>query len=188
MKKLLIFSALCLFVVIADAQGTFTKRHGFRAMGTLTPGVFTSNASTALYFSGNWDYYFNEHISMTGEGHVFLSNLTGNSNITSYHSVLWGMNYHFLENTQLDPFIGMQPGFGFVNGLRIFGNTPNAFETVPLITFSAGTNFYVGSIFHFFVNVRYLQGQSLSATDYKLSLSEFRFMGGLGWNLGVKNK
>jgi hypothetical protein len=125
---------------------------------------------------------------MNGEGHYFLANLTGNTSITSYHSVLWGMNYHFLEHNQLDPFVGMEPGFGFVDGTRLIGSKPNAFETIPLITFTAGTNFYVGSIFHFFIKVRYLQGQSLSATDYHLSLSEFRFMGGLGWNLGVKNK
>jgi len=186
--RLILFSILLFGLHINAQEKIFTKTNGFRAMGTLCPGVFTSNGATSLYFSGDWDYYFNEHFSMNGEGHYFLANLTGNTSITSYHSLLWGMNYHFLIFNQLDPFVGMEPGFGFVDGTRLFGSKPNAFETIPLITFTVGTNFYVGSIFHFFIKARYLQGQSLSATDYHLSLSEFRFMGGLGWNLGVKNK
>lgn len=188
MKKLLIVVFCQLVYFSTFSQGAFSKSHGFRAMGTLAPGVFTGNGATSIYFAGDWDYYFNEHISMNGEGQYFLSNLTGSNSFNSYHALLWGMNYHFTQNNQLDPFIGMEPGIGFVDGNRILGAKARKFEMVPLITFSAGTNFYVGSIFHFFVKVRYLQGQSLSATDYHLSLSEFRFMAGLGLNIGIKRR
>lgn len=186
-KHLIVFFSLLVYFS-ANSQGTFSKTHGFRWMGTFAPGVFTANGATSIYFAGDWDYYFNEHISMNGEGQYFLAKLSGNSSINSYHALLWGMNYHFTHNKQLDPFFGMEPGLGFVDGVRLLGSKPWRFETVPLITFSAGTNFYVGSIFHFFVKVRYLQGQSLSATDYHLSLSEFRFMAGLGLNLGIKKR
>jgi hypothetical protein len=187
MKKLLLLFSLWLLGCFLQAQDSFTKTHGLRAMGTLAPGFFTSGA-TAVYFAGDFDYYLNERISVNGEGHYFLSDLHGNPQIINYHALLAGVNYHFTESKQFDPFIGMQPGLGLVEGVRLIGMSPSRFEAVPLLSFCAGTNFYVGSIFHFFVKVRYLQGHSLSATDYKVPLGEFRLMAGLGFNVGVRDK
>ncbi|HOY48092.1 MAG TPA: hypothetical protein PK281_01750, partial [Flavobacteriales bacterium] len=70
--RLILFSILLFGLHINAQEKIFTKTNGFRAMGTLCPGVFTSNGATSLYFSGDWDYYFNEHFSMNGEGHYFL--------------------------------------------------------------------------------------------------------------------
>ena len=187
MKKLLLVSSFWLLGYVLQAQDTFTKTHGLRAMGTLAPGFFTSGAS-AVYFAGEFDYYLNERISVNGEGHYFLSDVHGNPQIINYHSLLAGVNYHLTENSPFDPFVGMQPGLGLVEGVRLIGTSSSRFEAVPLLSFCAGTNYYVGSIFHFFVKVRYLQGQSLSATDYKVPLGEFRLIAGLGFNVGVRDK
>jgi len=50
----------------------------------------------------------------------------------------------------------------------------------------AGMNYYVGSIFNFFVHLLYLQSQSLEHLPVKMPLSKIRLMAGLGFNFGVK--
>lgn len=184
MKAIVIGIVLSLICMSTLTQAQISKRHGLRTMGTLSPGYMVGLKEGVVSLSGSWSYYLNEHISVHGEGSYLLSNLTGTM-VGKNHSLLGGLNYHINKNSRFDPFVGMQPGIGFFTR---HGNELNTYksEIVQLISFVAGMNYYVGSIFNFFVHFRYLQGQSLSYLPVRVPLSEIRLMAGLGFNLGVK--
>ena len=185
MRKTTFLAAMLILVISSNAQTEFNKRHGVRLMGTLSPGYMLGLKEAVVSLSGSWSYYLSEHVSVHGEGSYFLTSLNDFSRVSSNHSLLGGLNYHFKANTRFDPFLGMQPGAGFFTregGKLVQYKT----EVVPVISFVAGMNYYVGSIFNFFVHLLYLQSQSLEHLPVKMPLSEIRLMAGLGFNFGVK--
>jgi hypothetical protein len=185
MRKYIFLAVLLILARSSHAQTEFSKRHGVRFMATLSPGYMFGLNEGVVSLSGSWNYYISEHISVHGEGGYFLSSLEDKSRVRTNHSLIGGLNYHFKANKRFDPFIGMQPGAGFFtpeSGLFVQYKT----EVVPIISFIGGMNYYVGSIFNFFVHLRYMQGQSLSYLPLRMPLSEIRIMAGLGFNFGVK--
>jgi hypothetical protein len=65
----------------------------------------------------------------------------------------------------------------------IIKNTP--YTPVPLASASIGCNYYVGSIFHFFVKVQGVVGQVTSTLPTTQRLDELKFTGGLAFNLRI---
>lgn len=166
----------------------FSKEHGVRSMATFSPGVLLSQKSGVVSLSGNFNYYLQEQISFQGEGSYFLANLDKSEFITKNHQLFGGFSYHFLSQKRTDLFLGLHPGVSFFQSATV---APTDFiilsklEVIPLISFSGGLNYYVGSIFHFLLHIRYVQGQAFTS-GIRTPLSELRFMAGLGFNLGVK--
>ncbi len=101
------------------------------------------------------------------------------------HALFWGANYHFLKPGRWDPYIGFTPGLGLVRAAYQNGGevslTP--FSVVPLAGMTVGCNYYVGSIFHFFIRVEGVVGQMFSTLPAPKRLDELKFMGGLAFNL-----
>jgi hypothetical protein len=100
------------------------------------------------------------------------------------HSVFFGANYHFIKSNH-DFYLGIQPGVAYTQVKMLRGMDEQYASTNPLFSSVVGYNFYVNSIFHFFVQTRLILGEHLT-NDVK-SLNEMRFSAGLGFNLNAKH-
>ncbi len=157
-------------------------------MATFSPGYMFGMSEAVTSLSGDFEFYLSERISIQGEGSVFLTSFTSNTRVSENNQLFGGLNYHFTENKKADVFLGMQPGVSFFSAQSLKGE-PEIYrkpETIPLLSLSGGINYYVGSIFHFFLHARYIQGQAIQNPQSRYSINEIRFLAGLGLNLGVK--
>ncbi|MEX1188713.1 MAG: hypothetical protein WED33_05600 [Bacteroidia bacterium] len=157
-------------------------------MATFSPGYMFGLKEAVTSLSGDIEYYLSEKVSIDGEGSIFLSSITSDGRVSENNQLFGGLNYHFTENKKADVFLGMQPGVAFFDAKSLKGETEiyRKPEIIPLISFSGGVNYYVGSIFHFFIHMRYIQGEARQIPQAQYSLNEIRLLAGLGFNLGVK--
>jgi hypothetical protein len=172
---------------------SFDRTHMIAASATFSPGIFLHNGISSNYLHGFLEYFPESNVSLKGEGYVFLPPSSGKYHPLDQNStLLFGGLYHFTKNGAFDPYLGLQPGLAFVtsypNGIDypIFVSI-QAREVVPLITVSAGINYYVNRYFHFFGSIRYLYGQGAQSVAYFTQLSELRLSFGLGFNLAKKS-
>jgi hypothetical protein len=177
---------LFVFIGFSSYSQVIDKTHALRLMGTIAPGYLLNKNYGTVYLSSSVDYYLNEKVSIYGAADWYLESLPANKPLRTNHSIFAGINYHFKEKAKFDPFIGFQPGVSYVK-LRNSNNVSNI-EIVPIGSIMAGVNYYVGSIFNFFVHLRLLNGRAVERLGGPYSLSEIRFMAGLGFNFGVKSK
>lgn len=192
MKRLVVLLVMT-FPLCLVAQSGWKKAGGFRAMGTFSPTWMPVNGNVYYGFSGNWNYYLSEHISIQGEGTYFLNTLqTARHGLKSLHKLNGGLSWHFLSKRAFDPFVGLHPGVGFLTHYRGTNLIQVALmpenDVVPMISISGGANYYVGSVFHFFVHLRYSSARSYAAQSGLENLSELQLSLGLGLNFGVKNE
>ena len=162
-------------------------------MGTFSPVWMPANGNVYYGFSGNWNYYLGEHVSIQGEGTYFLNTLQPSRNgLGSLHKLQGGLSWHFLSKNAFDPFIGLHPGVGILtyyrntNLIQVASMPEN--DIVPMVSIAGGANYYVGSIFHFFLHLRYSNGRTYAAQSGLQNLSEIQLSLGLGLNFGVKNE
>ena len=101
------------------------------------------------------------------EGAIWISFATAAQGATGprvNEALFWGAEYHFLKPSRWDPFVSFTPGVGLVRVGYYEGGelklTP--YTAVPLGSLSVGCNYYVGSIFHFFLKVQGVVGQVTS--------------------------
>jgi hypothetical protein len=191
MRRCLVF--WCLLPFVLNAQQSFKKSGGLRAMATFAPVWMPFNENVYYNLNGNFNFYLSENLSIQGEGSYFLNTLkAARHGLLSQHKLLGGLTYHFLANKPFDPFLGFHPGVGVLrfskpSNLIQVANPPES-DVVPLLSVSGGANYYVGSIFHFFAHLRYAAGRSHAAYGALENLSELQLSVGLGLNLGVKVK
>jgi hypothetical protein len=85
----------------------------------------------------------------------------------------------------------LSPGIGYVNAHAVCkgGCIPEYTEPhwgfAPLISGVIGCNYYVGSIFNFFVKARFVGGHFKGDVPEFQQLNEIKLTAGLGWNLRV---
>jgi hypothetical protein len=181
--------AFVLMGIAAQAQdnNTFVKKYLLRTQGNLSVGYMVKQKTVPAYIGGDFDYFVDERVSWYGEGSFFV---TGTSDEVGYkikhnHAILSGVNIHLTKEKRFDPYIGINPGimisqFGSTN--MIIGPQYTKVGVSPVFSAAVGINYYVGSIFNFFVRARYIQGQFFANSMERIPLSEFRFSAGLGWN------
>lgn len=189
MDKRLVMLALVLMGLAAQAQdnNTFVKKYLLRTQGNLSVGYMLKQKTVPAYIGGDFDYFIDERVSWYGEGSFFV---TGTSDEIGYkikhnHAILSGVNIHLTKEKRFDPYIGINPGimisqFGSTD--MIIGPQYTKVGVSPVFSAAVGINYYVGSIFNFFVRARYIQGQFFANSMERIPLSEFRFSAGLGWN------
>ncbi len=189
MDKRLVMLALVLMGLAAQAQdnNAFVKKYLLRTQGNLSVGYMVKQKTVPAYIGGDFDYFIDERVSWYGEGSFFV---TGTSDEVGYkikhnHAILSGVNIHLTANKRFDPYIGINPGimisqFGSTN--IIIGPQYTKVGVSPVFSAAVGINYYVGSIFNFFVRARYIQGRFFANSMERIPLSEFRFSAGLGWN------
>ncbi|UPT68329.1 MAG: hypothetical protein M0D57_06745 [Sphingobacteriales bacterium JAD_PAG50586_3] len=197
-KKLIVLLFVLIQGIAANAQddNTFVKKHILRTQGNLSLGYMVKQKTVPAYIGGDFDFFFDEKVSFYGEGSFFVTNTSDEASvgykIKHNHAILSGINIHFTKQKRFDPYIGINPGimlsqFGPMGDINIgLYNPPFTQNTKlgvsPVFSTAVGANYYVGSIFNFFVRVRYIQGQFFGTSMERIPLSEFRFSAGLGWN------
>lgn len=202
MEKLKLFIISLLITSGIYAQDARVIREGLiKTYATLSPGVPLKQSSrhNPYYLHGNLEYYAEKNVSLVGDIYLDLkasskannreitaSNWGLESPIRSYLSLFFGANYHW-TGKRGDFYIGVQPGIAQV-GLKSYYNPyqiqGNYVTIRPLASLSAGYNYFVSPFFHFFIQSRFVSGKLQSYRIFQ-PLTEFRFSGGLGFNLNT---
>lgn len=151
-----------------------------------TPSIIFQESLNLFYINGALTFYPTPKVSFRGDAAFSFREFNNEGNIDiRYHSVFFGACYHFTENGAFDPFVGIQPGFSFLErsytSILPFENIIQ--EYIPNASVIAGLNFYVNRYFSLFANVRYVYGQPMRNTTVGSGLHEIRFAFGLGINL-----
>lgn len=192
MEKIIPFLAgwMCMlfFPILNFGQTDEIIRPGLiRATATLSPSYMFGNKQTFFYLHGNLEGYLTNSISAVGEGYAYLGNQSSDlSQIAYNHSLFFGISKH-LVSKQHDAYIGIQPGISFTK-MDAENNQLNTSRlgVNPLVSAVLGYNFYVNSVFHFFMQTRIIGGQHVY--DKAQNLAEFRFSAGLGFHLQTIRK
>lgn len=184
--KRLIFLPL-LFVIFNSWAQTIPfaqVRTGFiRAQGNLAGGYLFAQKNYSAYITGDVDVYLSERISVTGE--AWYSFATSGAVLRHNHSIYGGFNCHLTKHGVWDPYVGFSPGVALV-AVRYdsegTGRT-SPITPAPMLGVTAGCNWYVGSIFHLFLKIRWTNGQMMGDAPFRTPLHELKITGGLGFNL-----
>ncbi len=170
-----------------QAQKIWEERTGCAiAQGDLAPGYLFAQKTVSAYLDGDAALFLDNNFAV--EGALWCSFATaaaGPTGIKRNEALFWGAEYHFLKPSRWDPFVSFTPGVGLVQVAYaeegVIKNTP--YTPVPLASAAFGCNYYVGSIFHFFVKVQGVVGQVSSTLPKTQRLDELKFTGGLAFNL-----
>ena len=187
-NKLILAAAITLVCLSSQAQKIWENRTGCAiAQGDLAPGYLFAQKTVTAYVDGDAAIFFENRFAAEGALWVsFATAASGPTGVKVNDAMFWGAEYHFLKPSRWDPFISLTPGVGLVsvayrNGEGVVMRTP--YELAPLGSASIGCNYYVGSIFHFFVKVQGVFGQVTSVMPTSSRLDELKFTGGVAFNL-----
>ncbi|MCX7745090.1 MAG: hypothetical protein N2167_11050 [Flavobacteriales bacterium] len=187
-KKISVFIILCLMSLKGITQEDAIERTGmFRGQANLAGSYIMPFKQFGTFITGDFNYYLNPQVSITGEGWYMLP-VTEKQLFTAHHNLLGGITWHLSKNTRWDPYLAFTPGISFTAQRDTTeGNnriTPVALS--PALTLAVGCNYYAGSIFHFFVKIRYLYTNLIAQELPSSTLHEIRITAGLGFNFRKK--
>ena len=183
------FLSICLFSLGQETTESTIRPGLLRAQGTISFGSFSDLDQGGLYLHGNLEYYVNPNLSARGDIYYYLKP-NNESVLEVNHQLFSGAAYHFSTHSNFDPYIGLQPGLAVAqvsNTILIAGNKNPLPTASPLISGIFGFNYFAGKWFHLFADARYVFGDHQSNIG-TLSLNEFRFSFGLGFNIQTKKK
>jgi len=167
-----------------DAQDSLTIRPGLlSAQLTISPSHMFCDNQTYIYLHGAFEGYLSKKVSVTGEVYYNVAGSSGNNTFDYNHSLFFGTSYHFTKDDN-DLYIGVQPGISLTKINAKANNIASSdFGIDPLVSAVVGYNYFAGSIFHFFLQSRYVMGDH----NYNVhkSLSEIRLSAGLGFNINT---
>lgn len=185
--RVVLLLVLCGIIQQAAAQKIWEVRKGcIRMQGNVAPGYLFSQKYLAAYVAGDMDLFLDDRTAFTGAVWVSFSTAKKNAEgLLANHSVFGGVNYHFLKPGRFDPYVGLTPGMALVQ--TAYRNSEgvlqkSAFSAAPLISLSAGCNYYVGLFFHFFLKAQGVVGQTFGNAPMPSRLDELKVTAGLGWN------
>lgn len=196
-KKTLLIFVLCAGSIQLQAQESpeqkplpFDRTGTLRAQANLAGGYLFQQKDYAAYITGDFDLYVSQRVSITGEGWYSFALTSNQEGLQKNHALYTGFSYHLLRHKHWDPYVGFSPGAGFVS-VSYAGDgrrTETNIMVTPLASFTAGCNWYVGSIFHFFLKLRFTSGQVMGDMPEPVRLEELKITGGLGWNIRCWNR
>lgn len=174
-----------------DASQQIERHQMWSANASFTPSYMFRQNTVQYYLQGSLSYFVRPQISIQGDAAFSFRQNNQQSFIPlKYHSGFLGACYHFTKNGNLDPYVGFQSGFSYLERTysTIIGNpwTITFAEIIPNVSLLGGFNFYVNRYFNIFVNLRYVYGQPSKSIQSKDGLHEIRFAFGLGFNLGKR--
>lgn len=196
MKKIIIIILLLPFIASAQDNNRVIRKGLLGGKGTLAFGIPTDYKGSNMYVSGNIQYYVEDNISYRGEVWFFLDS-DGDKNLFRQNSTLFtNFNYHIKTKNNIDPYIGIGPGFSWTqlkepeSILLIADNNtpiPSYSATIsPVASLTVGVNYYT-KFAHLFIEAKYVQGVHLSDIS-GASLNEIRIAFGFGWNFNTIKK
>lgn len=172
----------------AFAQPIVEQRKGnIRSQGNIAATYLFEQKTFVPYLTGDMDLFFDNHVALAGSVWVSLPIGKIKSGLKQNHAIFGGVNYHPLKKGRWDPFIGLTPGIGLVQAENKNGDlvTRTRLSPVPLVSASVGCNYYIGSIFNFFVKAQGVSGQFFKLKHQANRLDDLRFTAGLGWNFRI---
>ena len=178
--------AICLFFQ-SPAQKIWEERRGcISVQGNLAPGYMFAPKMLTAYVDGDMEIFLQDRFAFTGALWVsFATTDKSHPGVRVNEALFTGGNYHFLKPKRFDPFVGFTPGIGLVRASYRVGEnmvmTP--YSLTPLAGLTVGFNYYVGSVFHFFVKTEVVVGEVFSTLPTPQRLDEIKFMAGLGYNI-----
>lgn len=181
--------ALILGLVIisnVQSQSIIEDRTGFvNSQGNIAAGYLFVQKQPAAYIIGESEIFVKNQIALTGSAWFFVPVSRKPTGLKANHTFTWGFNYHFLKKGRFDPYVGLTPGISIV---RVAYNTADGelkkapFGVAPLFSAAVGFNYYVGSIFHFFLKAQGVSGEFSGGAPNRTPLHEIKLTAGLGWN------
>lgn len=184
-KTTMLIAAIFIFFQ-SPAQKIRDERRGcISTQGNLAPGYLIEQKTLAAYIDGDMELFLDDRFAFGGSVWVsFATTDKSHAGIRMNDAVFGGANYHFLKPGRFDPFVGLTPGVGLVRANYLDGETMKMtpYSLAPLVGLTVGCNYYVGSIFHFFVKVEGVAGEMFGAPTPQ-RLDEIKFMAGLGYNI-----
>jgi len=185
-KKIVILVLGLGLAQFSGAQAITENRTGyFRAEGNIAAGYLFVEKQPGAYIQGDMDFFIKNQLSVTGAIWYYVPISRTPLGVKANHSLLWGFNYHFTKSGHADPFIGLTPGFSIVqvayadaeNNVR---TTPYA--PAPVFSVAVGCNYYVGTIFNFYIKAQGMAGEFFGNAPQPSPLYEVRLTAGLGFN------
>ena len=176
---------LALFFSSGKAQSPEVIRKGLiRAHLTLSPSYMFGNQQSYFYLHGNLEGFVTSDISLAGEFYYQLGSISlPKSDFDHHHNLFFGAAKHFTRKNS-DLFLGIQPGLAITQLNPAQNNISSAHLGVnPLVSATAGYNFFLNQFMHFFLHSRIIIGQH--TIDLPRNLTEFRFSAGLGFNINA---
>lgn len=187
-KTSIAFLLLAFCACAQDPSKPYIHKHLTRATLTFGTGYMPQPDLTNVYIFSDLEYYTGDKISLRGENFIFLNSLNNRNALLAHHGIFAGPMYHFKTNSHLDPFAGIMTGISITETQQASSIDPtyyikSGYAVNPLFSTVVGFNYYATRIFHLFINGRWVGGTHLSRLNQPLSLNEFRFCFGLGFNI-----
>jgi len=186
-KSLII--ALLVGVVISSNQSSaqpigLQRKGNIRTQGNIAGAYLFQQKTFIPYLTGDMDLFFDDRVALSGS--IWMSLPIGKikSGLKQNHAVFGGVNYHPIKKGKWDPYIGLTPGIGLVQAEETNGElvTRTRLSPVPLISAAVGCNYYIGSIFNFYVKAQGVSGQFFKLEHQAIRLDDLRLTAGLGFN------
>jgi hypothetical protein len=195
MKKAILILMLMPFALFSQEE-IFIKKNILRAHTTFSSGISTLPLSN-IYFHSDLEYYLEENFSVKSDVFIYFGALGQSQLFTDNHAAFTGIQYHFKSSGPLNTFVGIQPGCGYTRLNRddypsffpsdsIAPEQNFSYSFNPLISATAGLNYFASKYFHLFLQTRYVYGSHISNAPRNVSLSEFRVSFGLGFFIRTK--
>jgi len=187
-RKNTLFGLILMMAIInADAQSAnFAEKSLTRASATISQGLFFRNKVQPLYLHLNADYHIEKRVSFRSDANMLVAFQDDPRIFKHHHQLFFGIAYHF-PNNKFDPYLNLQPGLSVTKLNKtllgeVISPADEGFAVNPLISAGGGFNYYIGNFLHIALNSRFITGAHKMSTK-TLSLNEFQFSLGLGWNL-----
>lgn len=187
-KKIIILPMLCMLTFVLNAQTIMEQRKGFaRSQGNIGAGYLFAQKKVLPYVQGDFDLFVHNKVSLTGEGWFSFPIKKQQMGLRDNHGIFSGFNVHFTQKGRWDPYMGFAPGMaigrvGYMDG-EAYKLSKAA--VAPVLSANLGCNFYIGSIFNFYLKVKGVAGQLFTNTPNATPLHELKLTAGLGWNARV---
>ena len=185
-KKIILLVLGLGLVYCLQAQTISEDRTGyFRAQGNIAVGYLFAERQPGAYVQGDMDFFIKNQISINGAIWYFIPVTRSPLGIKANHSLLWGFNYHFLKTGRADPVIGLTPGVSLVR--VAYADAENTvkltpYGPAPLFSVAVGCNYYVGTIFNFYIKAQGMAGEFFGNAPQPSPLYELRLTAGLGFD------
>ncbi|MFZ5552579.1 MAG: hypothetical protein ACOZCO_05655 [Bacteroidota bacterium] len=165
-----------------------------RFQGTIAYGRMFSLAANNIYLHGDMEYFPDNGFSVKSDIYFFLNSFSGDQPFKQHHSLFSGVMFHSKTESKFVPFAGIQAGINVAEASSmclgqpcIQTTPPEPLEVTlsPLVSATAGLNYFSPRFFHLFMQARYVGG--VFADNYnRVKLGEFRLSFGLGFHLYTK--
>lgn len=185
-RYLFIFIFFQSLIVFAQ-ESPIVQKGLLQIQPTVSPGYLFLEDETTVYFRANMEYFINNRISLRTDAYVYFGSQSDTNLLSKNHSAFLGVSYHFTKKNT-DVFLGFQPGIAFSETNPLLTGINDDIRVSPLLSLSIGVNQYLNRFLHFFLNTQYVHGKHVPVYTEVVSLNEFRFTMGLGFNLNLLHK